>query len=56
MIAIGCLAPLMLGAAGILAGNWLAGSGGAIWGGVLGLVFGGVILAAVGWVARQLKS
>ncbi|MFT0859509.1 hypothetical protein [Ancylobacter sp. G4_0304] len=56
MIAIGCLAPLILGVAGLLGGNWLAGSQGAVWGGLGGLVIGGAVLAAMGWLARQLKT
>ncbi|MCJ8142104.1 hypothetical protein MKI84_04165 [Ancylobacter sp. A5.8] len=56
MIAIGCLAPLILGVAGLLGGNWLAGSEGAIWGGAGGLLAGGAILAGIGWLARQLKT
>lgn len=56
MIAIGCLAPLILGVAGLLVGNWLDGAQGAIWGGVGGLVIGGAVLAAVGWLAGKLKT
>lgn len=56
MIAIGCLAPIILGVVGVLAGNALAGSTGAIWGGVAGLFGGGLILGGVGWIARQMKE
>ncbi|SHG03579.1 hypothetical protein SAMN02745157_3422 [Kaistia soli DSM 19436] len=56
MIAIGCISPIILGVIGVLVGNWLDGSSGAIWGGVAGLIGGGVSLAAMGWLARQLKQ
>jgi uncharacterized membrane protein YeaQ/YmgE (transglycosylase-associated protein family) len=56
MIAIGCLAPIILGVVGVLAGNAMAGSMGAIWGGVAGLFGGGLILGAVGWIASQMKE
>lgn len=55
MIAIGCLAPLILGAAGALAGHGLAGTAGLLWGGGGGLVAGGIFLSAVAWLARQIK-
>jgi len=56
MIAIGCLAPIILGVGGVLVGNALGGSMGAIWGGVAGLFGGGLILGGVGWIARQMKE
>ncbi|MGE4373795.1 MAG: hypothetical protein AB7E29_13040 [Xanthobacter sp.] len=55
MIAIGCLAPLILGAAGALSGNWLAGAEGLLWGGGGGLVAGGMVLSAIAWLMRQIK-
>lgn len=56
MIAIGCLAPLILGAGGVLLGNWLGGSVGALWGGGAGLLGGGLVLGAVGWLVGKIKS
>lgn len=56
MIAIGCLAPFILGVAGFLAGNWLDGSTSALWGGAGGFVLGGLFLGVMGWVARQLRQ
>ncbi len=56
MIAIGCLAPLILAVAGIIGGHLVAGSNGALWGGGIGVVAGGAILAAFGWLAGRLKE
>ncbi|QJP12177.1 hypothetical protein G3545_19955 [Starkeya sp. ORNL1] len=56
MIAIGCLAPLILAVAGIIGGHLVAGSDGALWGGGIGVVAGGVILGAFGWLAGRLKE
>ncbi|HWJ74210.1 MAG TPA: hypothetical protein VNX29_13675 [Kaistia sp.] len=56
LIAIGCISPIILGVIGVLIGNWLDGSSGAIWGALAGLIGGGVILAAVGWLAAKLKQ
>ncbi len=56
MIAIGCLAPLILGVFGALSGHWLAGTEGLLWGGGAGLVLGGLVLGAVGWVVVQIKK
>lgn len=56
MIAIGCLAPLILAVAGVLGGHLAAGSEGALWGGGIGAAAGAVILAAFGWLAGRLKE
>ncbi|MGQ3672904.1 hypothetical protein ACT6QG_10955 [Xanthobacter sp. TB0136] len=56
MIAIGCLAPLILGVMGALGGHWLAGNTGLLWGGVGGLVLGGLVLGFSGWVVFQMKK
>ncbi|MBZ9939197.1 hypothetical protein LB518_23070 [Mesorhizobium sp. BR1-1-16] len=56
MIGIGCISPIILCVIGVLVGNWVDGSSGAIWGALAGLIGGGVILAAVGWLAAKLKQ
>lgn len=56
MIAIGCLAPLILAVAGILGGHLVAGADGALWGGGIGAAAGAAILAAFGWLAGRLKE
>jgi hypothetical protein len=56
MIAIGCLAPLILAVAGILGGHLVGGSDGALWGGGVGAVAGAAVLATFGWLAGRLKE
>ena len=56
MIAIGCLAPIILGVAGVLLGHVLGGPDMVIWGGLSGLVLGGAILGWFGWLAGKLRQ
>ena len=56
MIAIGCLAPLILGVAGALGGHWWAGNEGLIWGGGIGLGLGGLVLSAAAWLTLQIRK
>jgi len=46
MLAVGCLAPVLLLIGGALIGAWLGGTAGSIWGSGIGLVLG-LGLAAV---------
>jgi len=56
VIAIGCLAPIILGVAGVLLGHVLGGPDMVIWGGLSGLVLGGAILGWFGWLAGKLRQ
>ncbi len=56
MIAIGCLAPIILGVAGVLLGHVLGGPDMVIWGGVGGLILGGAVLGWMGWLAGKLRQ
>jgi len=56
MVAIGCLAPIILGVAGVLLGHWLIGPEGILWGGGAGLALGGMMLGAMAWLMRRLKN
>ncbi len=56
MIAIGCLAPLILLVAGGLVGHWLAGTAGFLWGMAIGLGAGSVLVGTAGWIVAHLRS
>ncbi len=56
MIDIGCLAPIILGVAGVLLGHTLGGADMVIWGGVAGVVLGGAILGCLGWLIGKLRQ
>lgn len=56
MIAIGCLAPLILAVAGGLIGHLVAGYPGIPWGLGIGFALGSVLLAGFAWAARKMKS
>lgn len=56
MIALGCLFPIVVPPLAALAGDWLFGARGGIWGLAAGFVFG---LAAAGftvWIFARLKD
>ena len=56
LIAIGCLAPIILGVAGVLLGHLFGGPDIVIWSGIGGFVLGGVILGWIGWLAGKLRQ
>ncbi|WP_018698492.1 hypothetical protein [Amorphus coralli] len=56
MIAIGCLAPLILAVVGGLLGHLAAGYPGIPWGLGIGFGLGSAILAGFAWVTRKMKS
>lgn len=56
MIAVGCLAPLVLLVCGALAGNLLAGPTAALWGAGIGFAVGLVVLGAFGWLGGKLRT
>jgi len=56
MIAIGCLAPLILGVAGGLIGHWVAGYPGIPWGLGIGFGIGGIGLGAAAWIVAKMKA
>jgi hypothetical protein len=53
VVAIGCLALLVLPLAGLSCGGWIAGSTGAIWGAVIGF---GMALSLCGFSAYALQA
>lgn len=56
MIAIGCLAPLILGVIGGLGAYWLAGADASPWGFAGGFAIGAVFLGALAWLMTKAKS
>ena len=56
MIAIGCLAPLILGVAGGLIGHWVAGYPGSPGGLGIGFGIGGIGLGAAAWIVAKMKA
>ena len=56
MIAIGCLAPLILCVGGAVAGHFLAGTTGAMWGFGIGLAIGLALLAVQFFVLEKAKN
>ncbi|MDQ0315526.1 hypothetical protein [Amorphus orientalis] len=56
MIAIGCLAPLILGVIGGLLGYWMAGADNAPWGFAGGFVIGALFLGTIAWLMARAKS
>tara|TARA_R110002020_G_scaffold16871_52_gene59739 strand:- start:625 stop:795 length:171 start_codon:yes stop_codon:yes gene_type:complete len=56
MIAIGCLAPMILGVIGGLMGHWLAGYPGIPWGLGIGFGIGSIGLGAAAWLVARMKA
>ncbi len=56
MIAIGCFAPFVFAVLGALAGHFLAGSVGAIWGLVIGFLIGGGLLGYLWSIIARAKE
>lgn len=56
MIAIGCLAPVILLVCGALIGQAVDGPTMAMWGGGVGFAVGLVVLGLVGWLTEKLKA